>query len=79
MFKTHPEVIAAEETLAELRSQLQDATGEKEGELQFKVTAQTRVVEELRWAHTPRPLCTQDNLAPVEGVPVANGETNRAY
>ena len=80
MFRTHPEVLAAEETLAELRSQLENATGDKEADLQFKVTAQTRVVEELRWAHSPRPLFTKDNLMPVESVPVAaDGEPYRAY
>ena len=81
MFRKHPEVIEAEERLAELRSQLADATGEKLADVQFRVTAQTKVVEELRWAHTPRPLVNADSFKPIEGVPVgSNGEPlHRAY
>lgn len=68
MFKKHPEVTAAEETLSELRTKLETAEGDALADLQFRVTAQTKIVEELRWAHTPRPLATADNYQPIDGV-----------
>lgn len=68
MFKKHPEVVAAEETLAELRAKLETAQGDALADVQFRVTAQTKIVDELRWQHTPRPLATADNYQPVDAV-----------
>jgi hypothetical protein len=56
--RVHPEIVEAEEKLAELRTKLETASGEAQGDLQFRVMAQTKHIEELRWAHTPRPLST---------------------
>ena len=75
--RVHPEIVEAEEKLAELRTKLETATGEAQGDLQFRVTAQTKHVEHLRWAHTPRQLSTVavDAADCVEVVPGAE----RAY
>lgn len=70
MFKKHPDVAAAEETLSELRTKLETATGDALSDVQFRVTAQTKLVDELRWAHTPKPLATADNYQPIDEVEV---------
>jgi hypothetical protein len=62
MFRKHPEVIEAETRLAELREQEHSATPEKKAELIFMVDAQAKLVDELRWAHKPRPMVTQEAI-----------------
>lgn len=64
MPRVHPEVAAAEERLAELQGQEQRcADPAAKSDIVLRVEMQRKIVDELRWQHTPRPLETQESIA----------------
>jgi hypothetical protein len=60
--KAHPDVLEAEERLEELKAQEARATGKEKADLVLLVNAQAKMVDELRWQHTPRPMVTRAHI-----------------
>lgn len=81
MFRKHPEVAEAEIRLEELREQEQRAEPAKKADLVLLVDAQAKLLDELRWQHTPRPMVTQASIdaAKLPCEEVGNHLSERAY